>query len=51
MTFLRCSAGSPAASAPTTIALSPARTMSMNRISKNAVSALALINPASICGR
>src|SRR5690348_7677919 len=48
MTFLRCSAGSPAASAPTTIALSPARTMSMNRIWKNAAIAEALIRLASI---
>src|SRR6476469_5026764 len=39
MTFLRFSAGNPAASAPTTIALSPARTISMNRISKNAAMA------------
>src|SRR5690242_333893 len=43
MTLRRCAAGSPAASAPTTIALSPARTMSMNRISRNAANALALI--------
>ena len=37
MTRLRCSAGRPAARAPTTIALSPARTMSIMMISKKAV--------------
>src|SRR6478672_11342019 len=39
ITFLRCSAGRPAASAPTTIALSPARTMSIRMIWTNAASA------------
>src|SRR3954452_1681546 len=39
ITFRRCSAGRPAASAPTTIALSPARTISISRIWISAESA------------
>src|SRR6185369_1924399 len=43
ITLRRCSAGNPAARAPTTIALSPARTMSMRRISTSAASEAASI--------
>src|SRR6185369_14653950 len=43
ITLRRWSAGNPAASAPTTIALSPARTMSMRRISTSAASDAASI--------
>ena len=42
MTFLRCSAGRPAASAPTTIALSPASMMSIISTWPKAVSAAGL---------
>src|SRR6185295_3692492 len=43
MTLRRCSAGNPAASAPTTIALSPASTISIARISKKAAIAEGVI--------
>src|SRR4051812_30941242 len=43
ITLRRCSAGNPAASAPTTIALSPASTMSIASISKKAAIAEGVI--------